>query len=310
MLGVNKTRTLVAVTLTLIIILSSLAVLKVESTNAQSTYSAAKKLTEVTNAHLTISHIWGNRLVMQLEKGDHVEGKYVVSNIFYYPNWPTIDLTATVAIRDSNNTTIYDKYTKYGGSFNFTASQSGNYTFVAFSNLVHELLWGGYILTTSQINQAIPLEVTLNYTITGAPLEINLFSPINQPYLQSNVSLEFSSSRVCDWAGYCLDGTDVVSILGSNCSVSGLGSLVDTINASASYSNTTLTNLSNGKHTITLYANDTYGNMASQTVAFTVGTSAVQPYPSTFLMIVIVTIAVTVLAVAVFYRRHRGRNPT
>ncbi len=198
MLGVNKTRTLVAVTFTLIMILSSLAVLKVEATNAQSTYSAAKKLTEVTNAHLTISHIWGNRIVMQLEKGDHVEGKYTVSNIFYYPNWPTIDLTATIAIRDSNDTTIYDKYTKYGGSFNFTASQSGNYTFVAFSNLVHELLWGGYILTTSQINQAIPLEVTLNYTITGAPLEINIVSPINQPYLQSNVSLGFSSSRVCD----------------------------------------------------------------------------------------------------------------
>ena len=43
-------------------------------------------------------------------------------------------------------------------------------------------------------------------------------------------------------------------------------------------SNITLTGLSSGSHSITVYANDTYGNMASETVTFTVAKP--EPFPT------------------------------
>ena len=101
-----------AVTLTLIMILLSQTVVGFEPTNVQSTDNATVMLTKVTNAYLAIPHIWGNRFVMQLEKGDHVEGNYTISNIHYYPNWHTLLLKAEVLIRDPIDQTIYYAYTR------------------------------------------------------------------------------------------------------------------------------------------------------------------------------------------------------
>jgi hypothetical protein len=303
MLNSNKAITKVSVTFAIIMMVSSLTVLGFGSVTAQSTDSDVKELVQVTNAQLTISHIWGNNVVMPLEKGDHVQGKYRVSHIFYYPNWPTIDLEAEVVVKEPNGTSVYCTYTKSGGSFNFTASQSGNYTLLVGSNLVGELLWRGYILSTSQINQATPLKMTLNYTITGAPLEISVISPVNQTYLNPDISVQFSSSRVFDWAGYCLDGADKISFCDSNASaqISGLSTI-------AGYANSTLINLPDGTHTLTLYANDSYGNMASQTVAFTIGPSVVASSVPLVFTIVVVAIVIGVLAVAFLYRRQRKQN--
>jgi len=85
---------------------------------------------------------------------------------------------------------------------------------------------------------------------TTAPT-IFITSPQNSTYVASSVPLDFTVNRTIDWMGYSLDIQENVTILG----------------------NTTIP-VSEGPHTLVVYANDTVGNMgASDTVCFTVDIS-------------------------------------
>ncbi len=78
---------------------------------------------------------------------------------------------------------------------------------------------------------------------------ISIQSPENKTYTSSSVPLTFTINEPTFWIGYSLDGQANVTITG----------------------NTTLTNLSNEVHSVTVYANDTTGNMGhSDRVYFTV----------------------------------------
>ena len=84
---------------------------------------------------------------------------------------------------------------------------------------------------------------------TTTPPQISLLSLTNMKYNESSVPLVFTVDRSVNWVGFSLDGLKNVTVT----------------------ANTTLTGLSSGLHRITVYANDTFGNMgASQTVNFTV----------------------------------------
>jgi parallel beta-helix repeat protein len=90
---------------------------------------------------------------------------------------------------------------------------------------------------------------TEHFTVSDTTLPvITLTSPQNTTYYSTSVNLNYSVSEVTSWAGYSFDGGPNVTITG------------DTI----------LTSLSYDQHSLTLYANDTAGNMASSTVRFTV----------------------------------------
>jgi len=78
--------------------------------------------------------------------------------------------------------------------------------------------------------------------------EITVLSPGNMTYATGSVPLTFTVNETCSWMGYSFDGRKNVTITGS-------------IN---------LTELSNGSHSIIMYANDIFGNMgSSNTVYFT-----------------------------------------
>jgi hypothetical protein len=77
-----------------------------------------------------------------------------------------------------------------------------------------------------------------------API-ITIISPASS-YYKLNVPLNFTVDRPTNWTGYSLDGAANKTITG----------------------NTTLTGLTNGAHTVTVYANDTSGNMGSNTTNF------------------------------------------
>lgn len=84
------------------------------------------------------------------------------------------------------------------------------------------------------------------------PPTIVVSSPQNMTYSVNHVSLNFTTSEQTSWEGYSLDGLGNVTIAG----------------------NTTLTNLSDGSHAITVYANDTVGNMGRSTsILFAVNTT-------------------------------------
>ena len=70
--------------------------------------------------------------------------------------------------------------------------------------------------------------------------------------------------------------------------------------------NTTIANIPNGFHNLTIYANDTYGNIGNRTVNFTVEKPQTQNYGNTFTVAVIaISVAIIcIVAALVLFRRH------
>jgi hypothetical protein len=91
---------------------------------------------------------------------------------------------------------------------------------------------------------------TVYFTINdGIPPAITNLSIINGTYQQNNLTLSFATDKATSWMGYSLDGKANTTIAG----------------------NTTLTTLASGTHSLTIYANDTVGNMgSSKTVYFNI----------------------------------------
>jgi hypothetical protein len=82
-----------------------------------------------------------------------------------------------------------------------------------------------------------------------SPLIISIVSPENRTYTANSVPLTFTVNKPAKWMAYSLDGKANVTIDG----------------------NTTLNELPNGSHNITIYATDLEGNTAaSKTIYFTV----------------------------------------
>ena len=102
----------------------------------------------------------------------------------------------------------------------------------------------------------------------------------NKTYNQDNLFLNFSVNQPISWMGYCLDKQ-------ANVTVS---------------ENFTLTELASGSHTLTLFSNDTVGNMgASETINFSVA----EPFPTTIVVISIATITVVAIGLLVYFKTNR-----
>jgi len=92
---------------------------------------------------------------------------------------------------------------------------------------------------------------TVYFTIDTVSPGIEILSPENKTYTTSSVPLSFTVDEPTSWLGYSLDGQANVTIA----------------------ENTTLAGLSDGMHSLVVYANDSFGNMASsETVYFTIDT--------------------------------------
>lgn len=84
--------------------------------------------------------------------------------------------------------------------------------------------------------------------------KVTILSPQNLIYNASSITLNFTVDKPTTLLWYSLDGKENATILG----------------------NTTLTSLPDGQHHIVVWANDTYGNMASsQTITFSVKTPTI-----------------------------------
>jgi len=100
----------------------------------------------------------------------------------------------------------------------------------------------------------------VNFSIDTTPPTIEILSPQNITYNARGLPLTFTLSEPSSWIGYSLDSNPNASIIG----------------------NTTITNLQNGSHAITIYANDTLGNMGqSSTVHFTIEITSDDTTPPT-----------------------------
>jgi len=123
-----------------------------------------------------------------------------------------------------------------------------------------------------------------SYVIEHTPPKISVLSPFNQTYKESNVTLVFSLDKAVNWTGYSLDGQQNVTISG----------------------NSTIADVANGLHSITVYANDTYGNGgASETVSFTIAKSA--PFPTATVAAVsgVAVVVVVGVGLLVYFKKHK-----
>ena len=138
-----------------------------------------------------------------------------------------------------------------------------------------------------QSSQATPTNINEQYIPLGYGTlhpEIRFFSPQNKTYNSSSISLNFYMDKPILTLSYSLDGKQNVSITG----------------------NYTIANLSNGLHNVTIYANDTFGNIGtSQTISFTIDKT--KSFPT--LPVVAVSVAVAVFAVVglLVYLKKRKR---
>ncbi len=117
----------------------------------------------------------------------------------------------------------------------------------------------------------------------------------NQNYTTSNVPLNFVLSEKTDWLAYSLDNQTQIMITG----------------------NTTLTDLSEGLHTLTVYANDTVGRKGnSQTITFnvipetqetTANQADAKPFPTLLVVSTVVVIVVVAVASLIYFKKHKHR---
>jgi len=135
-------------------------------------------------------------------------------------------------------------------SFNLTNIPEGKHTITVYANVKsHE--WedpeGG--LPVFYWDFFINCSASINFTIDTVPPKVAVLSPENKTYDTTDIPLNFTVNEPVSEITYVLDGQANVTITG----------------------NMTLTELSEGSHTITVYANDTAGNIGtSETVYFSI----------------------------------------
>ncbi len=124
---------------------------------------------------------------------------------------------------------------------------------------------------------------TVYFTVNdGNPPIISNLSLENKTYNQNNLPLSFTTDEPTSWMGFCLDGKANATIT----------------------ENTNLTGLSAGSHTLTIYANDTVGNMgASETIIFTV-VKETEPLPTTVIVVSAVSATVIGSGILVYFRKR------
>jgi hypothetical protein len=131
-----------------------------------------------------------------------------------------------------------------------------------------------------------PSAVNEQYTPFGygtIPPKVAVVSLANQTYNATDVSLVFTVDKPALWMGYSLDGQDNVAVTG----------------------NVTLSGLSNGLHSVTVYARDEFDNVgASETITFNV--EVLEPFPTTLVAAAsVAAVAVVVAGLLVYFRKRK-----
>jgi N-acetylneuraminic acid mutarotase len=125
------------------------------------------------------------------------------------------------------------------------------------------------------------------YTPTGwvyTKPSVSFLSTANATYYATDVPLVFSLNRHVDWMGYSLDGAENITIEG----------------------NSTVTGMSEGYHTVTVYVNNTFGDCASQSIDFTVAVVR-EEIPAFLTIATVVTIVAAIAGTLILYRQRNRR---
>ncbi len=197
------------------------------------------------------------------------------NNTIYHNNFMNSPIGGQAA--DSGSINVWDDGFPSGGNYwsDYKATEIGNTGIGNQSYIIDSQNKDQYPLMTP-----FNASFLLNYEQETVPPKFSVLSPLDKTYSNSNVSLSFSVNKLVSWVSYSLDGQQNVTITG----------------------NTTLTEMTNGEHTIVLYANDTFGDMsASQTINFTVDT----PFPTALVVAISAALLVVVAGLLVYFRKRK-----
>jgi hypothetical protein len=120
---------------------------------------------------------------------------------------------------------------------------------------------------------------------TISPL-VHLVSPQNQTYNTTSVPLVFTVNKPVSWMGYILDCQDNITVSG----------------------NTTVTELANGLHNVTVYARDKFDNTGvSENINFVIAAPEPEPepFPTTIVIASVVTVAVVGIGLLVYFKKRK-----
>jgi N-acetylneuraminic acid mutarotase len=186
---------------------------------------------------------------------------------------------------------VYDPEREHWSIAAAPSTKRGSYG-VAIVNDVVYVIGGGLSsegtfpdswLYGSPVTQLATNEQYIPFGFSPAPPAIAVVSPENETYASGNVSLAFTVNKQAVWMGYSLDGQNNVTIS----------------------SNTTITDLSNGLHNVTVYARDEFDNVgASATLTFDV--KVPEPFPIIFVVAASAATAVVVgVSLLVYFKKRK-----
>lgn len=206
----------------------------------------------------------------------------------------TTETTADGQFDEETETTTYTKSylvlrteltTVSAGEFE-TFVVKATYSFGGYAECCYSLEVGYNIKETyyDETGKLLATFELLEYSY-AAPPDIGILLPENKTYTTSSLSLNFTIDEVTSWIGYSLDGQANVTIAG----------------------NTTLSGLSDGAHSLIVYAKDIDENIgASEIIYFSIETGL----PLWIIIVVIITAAAVTSGIGyVLYKRRKPTAP-
>lgn len=185
--------------------------------------------------NITLYQLTTYKIRMTSDKAYYHSGEQVTLNASATKNDEAISgLSVTIRVLDPLGNTIFTRISEtdmYGQVLaNFTLlGEEGIYNATAHTDI-----------------EETTIEDSTSLAIDESPPLLNIILPENGTWFPSNGSLTINTSEPFSWMAYSLDDTANVTITG----------------------NTTLSGLSNGEHTIVLYATDSAGNTGNSNKTF------------------------------------------
>jgi len=189
------------------------------------------------------------------------------------------------------HTQIYNPLTNSWSLEEAISSSRGGF---AVANVNDQLYVMGGSNFTGDLNAEVATETQFNLTQLYTPVdygtirpEISILSPVeNQTFNESSFPLVFNVDRTVSLQSYSLDGKANVTLS----------------------RNETIDGITNGLHNITVYAEDTFGNIgASQTINFTIAKHEAETFPIVIVAAVsgAIAIAVVCAGLLVYFKKHK-----
>jgi hypothetical protein len=174
-----------------------------------------------------------------------------------------------------------DYLSKYPNATEIDGSGFGDTTYVIDDNNQDNYPLMRPVDIDPDLLSMVPFSIS-SFVTDNIPPKISVLSPKSQTYNETSVSLVFAVDEAVNWTGYSVDGKDNLTITG----------------------NATIADLPNGLHNVTVYANDTFGNMGvSKIINFTIAIP--QPLPVAPIIAASVASAVIVGAGLLVYFKKR-----